>query len=403
MLGTDRHEARRQAQDHPVSRFPLGGGVWSRQEVTTEPTSPPTAALQRELSMARRSLGTVLEAVPYCVEIVDSNFRIVVANKAASDYLGLAPGELLDQRCYAIHAERTAPCPDCPVAEALHTGEPATATHRRSKSNGEIVHRRTAAHPLKDEYGRVVRVAKLSVDVGAGTEQENSVPHTARLSSVSELAVGVAHRINNPLTAIIGNAQLMLRDLSPDDPNHGAARTIERAGLRAKAVIGHLLEFSQQQDYDFGEVDVNVSLWAALTAISPQLQQNNVRIVTDLAADSPRIVASAKHLHVVWENLLLNARDAIERGQGEGKITIVSSPSPDGRQAVVFIRDTGCGIPAESMDKLFEPFFTTKDPNADTGLGLYSCYVIVTAHKGSIEVESQPGEGTTFSVSLPIP
>ena len=163
------------------------------------------------------------------------------------------------------------------------------------------------------------------------------------------------------------------------------------------------MEFSQQQEYDFGEVDVNVSLWAALSAISPQLQQNNVRIVTDLAADLPRIVASAKHLHVVWENLLLNARDAIERGQGEGKITIVSSARPDGREAVVSIRDTGRGIPTESMDKLFEPFFTTKDPNAGTGLGLYSCYVIVTAHHGTIDVESQPGVGTTFSVSLPLP
>ena len=268
--------------------------------------------------------------------------------------------------------------------------------------DGEIVRRRTTSHPLKDEHGRVVRAINLSMDTSMRAQQEATVRQSARLSAVGELAAGIAHEINNPLTAIIGNAQLILRDLDPDDPNHGAARTIERAGLRAKKVIGHLLRFSQQEDYDFKQADVNVSLWAALSTISPRLQRASIRIVTDLAADLPRIVASAKHLETAWVNLLLNARDAIVRGQGEGRIVVVSSPSTDNHWVTVSVRDTGCGIPAEHTERLFQPFFTTKEPNEGVGLGLYACYEIVAAHNGTIQVESQPGEGTTFCVSLPV-
>ena len=368
-----------------------------------EPVGRSIAFLERALSETHRILAAVLNAIPDSVEIIDRDFHIVEANQVASRYCGLSAGDLTGQLCYKVHAARTSPCRECPATEAFHTGKPSVAVHRRTRRDGESVMRRTSAHPLKDEHGRVIRMINISADVDAPAQQQVTASRPARLSPVTELAAGMAHRINNPLTAIIGSAQLLLRDLDADDPNHGAARTIERAGLRAKVLVEHLLRFSQQKDYNFKEVDINASIWSALAAVSPRLQQANIRIVTDLAADLPLVVASAKHLEILWVNLLLNARDAIERGQREGRISVVSTPNSDWRWITVRVRDSGCGIPLEHMEKLFDPFFTTKDPNEGAGLGLYACREIATAHNATIELESQPNQGTVVTVSIPIP
>jgi len=360
------------------------------------------ASLERELSEARRTLEIVLDAVTGCVEIIDRNFRIVAANQASAAFWGLPLGNLVGKHCYAIHAGRTRPCKNCPTAEAFRSGKSVTAIHRRSRWDGKIVRRRTTAYPLTDEHGRVIRTINFSMDTGKHVQQETTTLQSARLSAVAELATGVAHEINNPLTAIIGNAQLLLRDLDMDDPNYAAARTIERAGLRAKAIVQHLLRFSRQEEYSFQHTDINASIRNALSAVSQQFQQAGIRVVAELAADLPPIWASASHLENAWVNLLLNARDALMRAGERREVHIVSSLSSDGRCIRVLIRDTGCGIPPEHLGRLFEPFFTTKEPNEGAGLGLYACYEIIAAHNGTIQVESQPGEGATFCISLPV-
>ena len=224
---------------------------------------------------------------------------------------------------------------------------------------------------------------------------------SAKLSAIGELAAGVAHEISNPLTTIIGDIQLLLREMKPGQPGYESAKAIERAGWRANKVIRNLLSFSRQEEYDFAPTDINDTIESALSLIAHQIERTNIRIDKDLAGDLPPVLASAHHLEEVWINLLLNARDAIPEGQ-EGEIRISSRLDKPSRSLRVLISDNGCGIRPEHLERLFEPFFTTKDRSKGTGLGLYISYNIIKQHHGSIQVESEVGEGTTFIVTLPI-
>ena len=223
---------------------------------------------------------------------------------------------------------------------------------------------------------------------------------SAKLSAIGELAAGVAHEISNPLTTIIGDIQLLLQKMKPGQPGYESAKAIERAGWRANKVIRNLLSFSRQEEYDFAPTDINDTIESALSLIAYQIERANIRIDKDLASDLPPVLASAHHLEEVWINLLLNARDAIPEGQ-EGEIRISSRLDKPSRSLRVLISDNGCGIRPEHLERLFEPFFTTKDRSKGTGLGLYISYNIIEQHRGSIQVESEVGKGTTFIITLP--
>ena len=223
---------------------------------------------------------------------------------------------------------------------------------------------------------------------------------SAKLSAIGELAAGVAHEISNPLTTIIGDIQLLLREMKPGQPGYESAKAIERAGWRASKVVRSLLSFSRREEYDFAPTDINDTIETALSLIAYQIERASIHITKDLATDIPPALASAHHLEEVWINLLLNARDAIPKGQ-EGEIHIASRLDEQNRSVQVLVSDNGCGIPPEHLGKMFEPFFTTKDPGKGTGLGLYISYNIIEQHHGSIQVESEVGEGTTFTVTLP--
>ncbi len=224
---------------------------------------------------------------------------------------------------------------------------------------------------------------------------------TAKLSAIGELAAGIAHEIRNPLTTIIGDAQLLMADMKPGDPGYESLKAIERSGYRASKVIRNLLSFSRQEEYEFADVNINESINNALALIAYQIERSRISIIKDLADNLPVVWGSAHHLEEVWINLLINARDAIPAKQ-TGEIRIVSRLDESGKAVQVLVSDNGCGIPKAHMDRVFDPFFTTKEVDKGTGLGLYITYNIVTRHNGTIEIDSEEGKGTTVTVTLPI-
>ena len=224
---------------------------------------------------------------------------------------------------------------------------------------------------------------------------------SAKLSAIGEFAAGIAHEIRNPLTTIIGDAQLLMMDMKPGQPEYESLKAIERSGKRASKVIGNLLSFSRQEEYELAPMDINGSIDSALSLIAYQIERSNVSIIKDLAADLPLVPGSPHHLEDVWINLLINARDAIPAKQ-RGEIRITSRLDGSGKAVRVLISDTGVGIPQDNLDKVFEPFFTTKDVNKGTGLGLYITYKTIERHNGRIEIDSEEGKGTTVTVTLPI-
>jgi len=224
---------------------------------------------------------------------------------------------------------------------------------------------------------------------------------TAKLGAVGELAAGMAHEINNPLTTILGNAELLLRKAKANGEPAGGVESILRAAQRANRVMRNLLDFSRQEAYDWEPCDINATLEQALALLAYQLERGRIVIHKEFASDLPWAKASRHHLEEVWVNLLLNARDALAQ-RPEPRIYLRTCR--DGRDdwLRVEVEDNGVGIAPENLPRIFDPFFTTKPPGQGTGLGLYVAYQVIHRHGGTIEAHSLVGQGTKMVVRLPV-
>jgi len=228
------------------------------------------------------------------------------------------------------------------------------------------------------------------------TQQE--LLHKEKLASVGQLAAGVAHEINNPLGTILLFADAMYNETPQEEVSQRSdLKMIIDETTRCKSIVSDLLNFARQQEVLAQETDVHTLLEQTVNAVSHQASFDGVQIVRQFGPQVPVIQADPDQLQQVFINLLNNAAEAT--GQG-GTITLATRLIDD-RWVEVKVCDTGRGISKENMGKLFTPFFTTKPPGKGTGLGLSIVYGIVKMHRGQIQVESEVGKGTTFTVTLP--
>lgn len=254
------------------------------------------------------------------------------------------------------------------------------------------------------EYaGIAIENIVLYKDVSEKVKIEAQLIQSAKLAAIGEMAAGVAHELNSPLTAILGNIQLLLRD----PPNDRAKRMMEdiyQCGVRSKNIIQNLLTFSRQDEYRFEELDIHDLIHDVCNLISYQLKVAGMEIETRFSSSLPSIVGSRYQLEQIIINLLLNARDAIQTKQNP-YISIETDLKESNEQTYVSISvyDNGSGIRSENMDKIFQPFFTTKDNKKGTGLGLSVSLGIAESHGGKIQVDSQEGEYSRFILLLPVP
>jgi two-component system NtrC family sensor kinase len=251
-------------------------------------------------------------------------------------------------------------------------------------------------HANQEEWGRTLE-EKVRQRTDEVTQMQVRVAQSERLASLGMLAAGVAHEINNPLGGILALTALALEDVGPDHPHRHNLEVVVRQTERCRDIVRGLLEFSRQSDATMEELDINAVLQQTLGLVSKQSAFFNVEIVQEPGTDLPRVNADRQQIQQVVLNLLLNAVQAM----GErGTITIVTRKSAAG-DVEILIRDTGCGIPRDVIDRIFDPFFTTKSGGQGTGLGLAIVYGIITRHRGSIGVTSEVGKGTTFTIRLP--
>jgi signal transduction histidine kinase/ActR/RegA family two-component response regulator/PAS domain-containing protein len=231
-------------------------------------------------------------------------------------------------------------------------------------------------------------------------EAQSQLVQSAKLNALGEMAGGVAHDFNNILAAILGRTQLLLQSVS-DESVRGQLEVIERATLDGAQAVRRVQEFTRlRQDEHFEPLDVQEVLWGVLELTRPAWEAESKRrgialaVVPDLHS-LQRVAGNASELREVFTNLVLNALDAMPWG---GTLTLSSSDA-DG-EICIRVADTGVGMDAGTRGRIFDPFFTTK-PVQGTGLGLSVAYGIITRHRGRIEVESEPGRGSVFSVWLP--
>lgn len=313
--------------------------------------------------------------------------------------------------------------PDCATARIVLDGKSYTATNYRrttqSMKSPILMHRKERGfveigylweQPEIDE-GPFLREERnlldaVSRDIAQIVEQKESeaekrgleeqLRRADRLATIGQLAAGSAHELNEPLSNILGFAQLMSKvDGLPEQTKKDLDRIIS-AALLAREVVRKLLVFARQTRPDKTKFDLNILVDECLYFLDSRCSSANIGIVRSLAEDLPNIDADRSQIQQVLTNLIVNSIQAMPDG---GTLTV--STSAEAGWICFSVQDTGVGIPEEVMNRIFDPFFTTKDVNEGTGLGLSVVHGIVSSHHGRIDVSSQPDQGTTFEIRLP--
>jgi len=234
-------------------------------------------------------------------------------------------------------------------------------------------------------------------------EVQKQLVQAEKLATVGTLAGGVAHEINNPLTAILTNVQMLLVDAEKLDSDSKESLTlIEEATKRCRTIVQKLMTYAKKplESGELSDIDVLNILKKVISFLGYQLEQENIKIITEAKEGEYLITGSQNELEQVFTNIILNARDAIKKIKKSGVISVSVSKNNDWIE--IKIKDDGIGIPKEIMPKIFDPFFTTKDVGKGLGLGLSICQAIVEKHKGTITVESELNKGALVTVRLPI-
>ena len=228
---------------------------------------------------------------------------------------------------------------------------------------------------------------------------DQQIMKSERLATIGQLAAGVAHEINNPLGTISIYAQMVLDELEKDSEScRENIAVIMKQTNRAGRIVKDLLEFARQSEPEMKMLNINDILTKAISIISHPAELQNISLLADLNPKLPEIQGDSNKLEQVFVNIIVNALQAMPDG---GKLTVCTRMTEDRRFVEIEISDTGCGIPQEHLSKLFDPFFSTKRTGEGTGLGLSVTLGIVEKHNGTIDVESQVGQGSSFVIRLP--
>jgi two-component system, NtrC family, sensor kinase len=260
----------------------------------------------------------------------------------------------------------------------------------------------TYTYPVQNHQHQLYGVILYLKDVTEKRKMEAQLLHSGKLAAIDEMAAGIAHELNSPLTAILGNSQLLLRNKEKDDPSYPLLNDIKNCGDRCKRIIKSLLTFSRQDEYIFGSFSLNDGINQVLNLLRYQLEKNEIMITLKLDEDLPEIEGSQQQIEQIIINLILNARDALELAdKAKKEITIITSQQEDEVQLI--IKDNGIGIEDNRLSEIFHPFHTTKEAEKGTGLGLSVSFGIANAHGGTLEVSSTVKTGSTFTLRLPLP
>ena len=337
--------------------------------------------------------GILMENEEHKIEFANEDlFKLLSADFSAVDVMGKdikdasALGKILFK-----NSEEFIRRADKIVAEGKKiTGEVLATTDDRYIERDYI--------PIIDE-GKIKYHLWIYRDITAAKKLQEQVIVQDRLASIEELASGLAHEINNPLTGIIGFSELLLAKEWSEDVREDLL-TINRQAQRTAKIVKSLLTFAKKQPQEKQPVDVNKDLQEILDIRTYKREADNIEIIKHFTTDLPMVKGNSSQLKQVYLNLINNAEFFMYKAHGKGTLTITTEHSK-GFVRIIF-SDDGAGIDKKNLNRIFEPFFTTKDVGEGTGLGLSICKGIIDEHGGSISVESQPGKGATFTVELPV-
>ena len=352
--------------------------------------------LHEEQEFGRR----LMECFPHLIVVLDREGKFTFVSERIRDILGISPeeymGKPIGQRTDAgDHRKLVEMHQDIISGRKRQVQIEIRARH----ADGSLRSVQVNASPLYDERGQISGVVSSGQDITESRRIEQQLAQKEKFAAMGQMMVGAAHELNNPLTAILGVADL-LRERAADDTSRRQADLVLKQARRAATIVQNLLAFSRP--VTLGRTTLNVAdvVKEVLMLEAANLDQKKIRVTLDAPGGLPPIEGDRKLLKEVFLNVVANAEQSIppERGHGELKVALSRADN----HVRVTIADDGVGIAPESIGKIFDPFFTTKRPGGSSGLGLTICLAVVKEHGGRIEVESAPGVGSVFHILFPV-
>lgn len=350
------------------------------------------------IKKAKKEWEVTFDAMTDGVAILDRELNIIRANYSMAGMLGMSMPQIIGRKGCEIYPPGTA-------ADILARQQSVIEKGRQEMievdtgDTGRIL--RLAFDPVVGADGQVVGLVNIASDITEQRQLREQLLQSEKMAAMGQLVAGVAHELNNPLTGIMGYAELLLRRNAFSEGETGKdLRAIRDEAERASRIVQNLLSFARKKPAQKSYTSINKAVNTVVELRQYELNINNIVIEVDLDEKLPRTLADLHQMEQVLLNIINNAEQAIMESGSAGKIRI--STSATGREILMVVEDDGPGITPEVISQIFNPFFTTKEVGKGTGLGLSICYGIVKDHGGNIRVESPGERGARFLIGIPV-
>lgn len=352
--------------------------------------------LESELKKSEEKYRGIVENSSDAILLVDANFTVLEWNKGAECLYGYKREEVLGKPLPIIPKSRLK------ELHMLHEkvkkeGSVKNYETQRMDKNGQLKDVVLSLSPIKDRDLNIIAVISIARDITIQKRLQKQMQQAEKLAGIGRLAAGIAHQLNTPLASIRLSAQ-MLEDAINDEEYLEDIKMIVRQTEYCKSIINKLLTFSRPPGRQRRSLHLNLLINNVVKLFEKELKDKNIEIKKMLSRDNDKIYANRNQIEQIFFNTLSNAMDAMPEA---GEIAIITETIAN-KDIAVKISDTGSGIKDKDLPMIFEPFFTTKKVGQGTGLGLSICYKLVKEHGGTIEVDTRPGKGTTFTIRFPL-
>jgi PAS domain S-box-containing protein len=362
------------------------------------------------LKKSEEHLRKVFLAADDAIMTTDQEGRITLWSESSERMFGYGKDHIVGEDLSTLHSPKMKPDLIKQMQESAMN---------RGRWQGEIVYRNSKGHSfdgwcvmttLTEETGEIIGYLSVVRDTTEKKQMEMQLIQADKMASLGELAAGVAHEINNPLSGVISNAEFLQEEIPSDnEEQHEEIREIVENSQRIKTIVQDLLNFSRQKDSKtYAALDISEVITSSLNLTEHQIELDRIKIIKELGESLPPVRGSFNQIEQVFINLLSNARHALNQkypDSHEDKTLLVRTDQVEqnGRRYVrIEFLDRGTGIPEENVDKILNPFFTTKEQGQGTGLGLSISYNIIQEHQGTMRFESKEGEYTKVIIDLPV-
>ena len=362
---------------------------------------------EEALRQSREFIKTILDTVDEAFIVIDADYRIVMVNSAYGRQTSMPAEDIIGRHCYEISHHSSRPCyeqgEECAVRHSFERGEPHTCVHRHSDKDGNVLYVETKSYPLKDASGKVVSAIEVINNITDKHLLEEQILRTQKLEAVGLLAGGIAHDFNNLLQGVFGNISMVKMQSDKDSAGYRMLEEAERALNLARNLTRQLLTFSKGGEPAKKVISLPLVIQ---DSVKFALSGSSVKYMFSIDENLWPVEADEGQISQVINNIVLNSSDAMPDG-GTIRIKVKNVlideksilPLTHGKYVMIAIEDSGIGIPFNHLSKIFDPYFTTKQKGS--GLGLATSYSIIKKHDGILNVTSEFGSGSTFSIYLP--